>query len=78
MKAPAVQGVEKLLTMNDVAMLIDRPVRFVREKLIRTGVLPHVMFGGNSVRIRPADYSKMIEKGATGFGSAKPSSRFRG
>jgi excisionase family DNA binding protein len=70
------QGDEFLLTVEDVAKRIGKPVRFVREKLIKTGDLPHIKFGGNSIRIRPEEYRKYLDRGLTGFKHASPSGRW--
>ena len=70
-----VRGVERLLTENDIAILIGRPVRWVREKLLKTKILPSVKFGGNSYRVQMRHYVEMLDKGKTGFNHAPPSGR---
>ncbi len=70
-----VKGVDTLLTPEDIAQIIQRPVRWVREKLIEPGILKTVSFGGNSKRVRPRDWEAFLEKGQTGYRHAAPSGR---
>lgn len=72
-----IRGMDKLLTLDDVAEIIGKPTRWVRDKLIKTSVLPSVKFGGNSIRIRPADLEKMLARGTTGYTHAQPSGAYR-
>lgn len=68
---PVVKSSDRLLNQNDVAILIGRPVRWVREKLFKTGVLRSVRFGANEWRTKREWLDAMIERGATGFKNAK-------
>ena len=68
-----IKGCERLLTAEEVAALIGKPVRFVREELLKPGVLKGKKFGGNSWRIPPRAFRDFIEKGETGFRHAAPS-----
>jgi hypothetical protein len=70
-----VKGFDRMLSPADIAIVIGRPVRWVREKLIKTGVIASLKFGGNSVRVRADDFRTYLDKGATGFRNAKPSGR---
>ena len=65
-----------MLTPEDISAIIQRPVRFVREKLLKTGVLRSVKFGASGYRVRPQDFTAMIDRGATGFNNARPSGRW--
>ena len=56
-----------MLTPEDIAIIIQRPVRWVREKLFQTGVLRSVRFGANEWRTKREWFEAMLEKGATGF-----------
>lgn len=72
-----VKGIDQLLTPEDIAVLIKRPVRFVREKLLKPhGVLKSVKFGGNSYRVRPVDFAEFLAKGQTGFRGSRSSGRW--
>lgn len=68
-----VKGLEVMLTAEDVAEVVRKPVRFVREKLLKTGSLKGVKLGGNSWRVDPAAFREWQERGATGFRFARPS-----
>ena len=52
-----IKGIEKMLTPSDVATLIDRPVRFVLRRLIKTGVLKAKRITSREYRIRPQDFA---------------------
>ena len=62
-----VKGVEKLLTQEDIAEVLAVNVRFVREQLIQTGLIPSFSLGPRSYRVRPRDLQVYIEKGCPGF-----------
>lgn len=68
-----VKGIEAMLTAEEVAALLKRPARFVREKLLKTGVLKGVRLGGNCWRVDPAEYRDFVARGVTGFRFARPS-----
>ena len=63
----AVKGIEPMLTQEDIAMVIDKPVRWVREHLLATGVLDSACFGGNSYRVTQATFRRWLDKGCPGF-----------
>lgn len=65
--APRVNPSDRLLSPNDIAILIGRPVRWVREKLFKTGVLRSVRFGANGWMTKREWFEAFLEKGATGF-----------
>lgn len=67
--AKTVKGIEPMLTQEDIAQVIDKPVRWVRENLLATGVLESACFGGNSYRVQPAVFRKWCERGCPGFKS---------
>lgn len=67
-----VKGLDPLLTIRDVALLAGKPERFMRN-LIKSGALRAIKLGGNSWRIQPAEWTRFLEKGATGFRHARPS-----
>ena len=62
-----INGFDMMLTVAEVAAIIRKPARFVREQLIRPGILKAIKFGGNSYRIRPSDLARMLETGPAGF-----------
>lgn len=68
-----VKGIAVMLTAEDVAEVLRKPVRFVREKLLKTGSLPSVKLGGNSWRVDPDAFRAWQARGATGFRFAKGS-----
>ncbi len=72
-----VKGVDKMLDQNDVAMVIGKPVRWVREHLLKTRLLRAVKMGGNSWRIRPEDLERLIERGNLGFNSSPSSGSYQ-
>ncbi len=61
------------LEIEDVAARLKKPARWVREKLIKTGLLKSFKLGGNSVRITEEAYRNFIHAGQTGFRHATPS-----
>jgi hypothetical protein len=65
--ARAVKGIEPMLTQEDIAQVIDKPVRWVREHLLATGILEAACFGGNSYRVTQATFRKWLDKGCPGF-----------
>lgn len=73
--ASKVKGIDKMLTQEDVAAIISRPVRWVREQLLSTGVLKSTKFGAREYRIRPIDLTDLVARGNAGFRSTKPSKR---
>lgn len=68
-----VKGIAVMLTAEEVAEVLRKPVRFVREKLLKTGSLPGVKLGGNSWRVDPERFREWQARGATGFRFAKGS-----
>ena len=76
--AGTVMGVAPMLTPEDVGRLIGKSGRFVRERLLKTGALRGVRFGGNCWRVRVEDYERMVATGATGARHARPSGGRRG
>lgn len=68
-----IKGFWQFLTINDVAIIIQRPVRYVREELVKTGILPAKKMGGNSWRIVPEDFEAWKRSGVTGARFARPS-----
>ena len=69
-RKPSVKGVEALLTVNDLALLMQKPTRFVRS-LIKSGALRGIKLGGNSWRVTRAEWDRFISKGATGGGEER-------
>lgn len=69
---PLVKGFDPLLTVGDLAVLMSKPTRFVL-KLIKTGALRGIKLGGNSWRVRPEEWRRFTECGATGYRHARPS-----
>lgn len=59
-------GVERLLAPEDVAEVIQRPVRYVRERLLNSGELPAVRFGKRGWRVRRADLDEWLKRKAKG------------
>lgn len=64
-RRPTIKGVAPLLTVNDLALLMNKPTRFVRG-LIKSGALKAIKLGGNSWRVTPAEFDRFVAKGATG------------
>ena len=58
---------EPLLTPEDIAIAIKRPVRWVREHLLKTGKLRCMRFSATCWRVRREDFEALVEKGAPGF-----------
>jgi excisionase family DNA binding protein len=75
-RKPTVKGVEALLTVNDLALLMQKPTRFVRS-LIKSGALRGIKLGGNSWRVTRAEWDRFISEGATGHRFARPSGGVR-
>lgn len=69
----SVRGFERLLTLAEVAQVLRRPVRYVREQLVAPGILPAKKLGGNSWRVRPEVFRRWLEAGETGSRFARPS-----
>ena len=76
MKKPKVKGFDPLLTVNDLSLLMGKPTRFVLG-LIKSGAIKAVKLGGNFWRVRPEEWTRFVEKGATGFRHARPSGGIR-
>lgn len=72
-----VKGIACLLDVGEVARVLGRPERWVREQLLKTGLLRSVRLGGNSFRVRPCDLSEWIECNV-GTRHVAGSSRWRG
>lgn len=62
-----VKGFERWLTQEDIALVLGMSVRWVRENLLKTSVLPCTPFGPNSYRVRPADFRHWQDNGCPGF-----------
>ncbi|HRR33986.1 MAG TPA: helix-turn-helix domain-containing protein [Kiritimatiellia bacterium] len=75
-RRPTIKGVAPLLTVNDLALLMNKPTRFVRG-LIKSGALKAIKLGGNSWRVTPAEFDRFVAKGATGYRHAAPSGGVR-
>lgn len=52
-----IKGIDNMLTLQDVAALIGKPIRFVRERLVNTGVLKAKRITSRDYRIRPQDFA---------------------
>ena len=65
-------GVEVLMDPGQVAIVLGRPVRWVRESLLKPGLLRSVRLGGNSWRVRPSELARWIESNH-GFRHSRPS-----
>ena len=76
MQKPKVKGFDPLLTVNDLSLLMGKPTRFVLG-LIKSGAIKAIKLGGNSWRVRPEEWTRFVEKGATGFRHARPSGGIR-
>lgn len=68
----SVRGVECLLDPGQVATVLGRPVRWVREQLLQTGVLRSCRLGGNSYRVAPSELREFIARGH-GWRHSRPS-----
>lgn len=72
-----VKGFDQMLFVEDVAIILRRPVRWVRENLINSGVLPSIRIGGNSVRIKPSAFEKFMDNQNNGFRSTQSSGSYQ-
>lgn len=66
-KARDVKGFERMMTQEDISLVVEKPVRWVREHLLVTGVIKSVRFGGASYRVRPEVFRAWLDKGCPGF-----------
>ena len=64
---------EELMTLDEVAGTLRKPVRWVRERLIKPRLLRCVRLGGNSVRVEPAALREFVAGGGRGFVAARGS-----
>ena len=70
----SVKGFEQFLTPEDIAVLLQRPVRYVRESLLIPKIIRATKTGGNSCRVHPDDYRRWISSGCpTGCKFSRPS-----
>ena len=67
--------IPELVDQYDVARILKKPVRFVREKLFKTKKLPAFKAGGNSWRLRLDLLLAAIDSGDLGLESEKASGR---
>lgn len=69
-----VKGFEQFLSSEDIAFLLQKPVRYVREQLLVSKIIKATKAGGNSWRIVPDDFRRWIAAGCpTGSRFARPS-----
>jgi hypothetical protein len=64
-----------MLTVNDLSC--SWASRRGLSRLIKSGAIKAVKLGGNSWRVRPEEWTRFVEKGATGFRHARPSGGIR-
>jgi len=69
----SIKGCERLLTVKDLSELIGKPTGWIRENLLKPGILKGKKFGGNSWRVSPDVFREFIRKGETGFKHARAS-----
>lgn len=72
-QAVEVKGFRRMLTLEEIAVILKRPVRYVRESLVKPGIIPAKKLGGNSYRVRPEAFETWLESGPTGAKFAPPS-----
>jgi len=69
-----VKGFEQFLTPEDIAFLLQRPVRYVRESLLIPRIIRATKTGGNSWRVDPDEYRRWKAQGCpTGAKHSAPS-----
>ena len=61
-QAKTVMGVECLLDAGQVAMVLGRSTRWVRDALLKTGKLKALRLGAYSYRVRPSDLQSWIDE----------------
>ncbi len=61
MTTKVIKGCEEMLTPEEVATLIKRPVRYVIRQLIKSGVLQAKKTSAREYRIRPVDFRRWQE-----------------
>ena len=57
----AIKGIEKMLTPQEIAILINRPARFVLRNLIKSGALKAKKITSREYRVRPCDLERWME-----------------
>lgn len=69
-----IKSFEQFLTPEDIASLLQRPVRYVRESLLLTKVIRATKTGGNSWRVDPDEWRRWRAAGCpTGARFSRPS-----
>lgn len=58
--------IKKLLTQEDIAVILCRPVRWVRENLLATGIIKSVRLGKSSYRVSPDVFDEWVKLGCPG------------
>jgi len=76
--ATVIKGCEKMLTAKEVSEVLGKPVKWVRDELLCTGILKGIKLGGNSWRVRPSELNRYTGSSATGFKHETPSGRWHG
>ena len=77
MMTKTIKGIERLMTAQEVAEVLRRPLEWVRENLLKTGVLEASKIGGNSWRVKPSVLQKFIDGGFNGFRNIEPSGMWK-
>ncbi len=57
----SIKGCEQLLTPNEVAVLLQLPVRYVVRNLIKSGALKAKRISAREYRIRPCDFTAFVD-----------------
>lgn len=69
-----IKGIDPMCTIADLAQIMDRPKRWVREKIVNGRLIPQAA-GGNAARFRPLDVKAWIDKGCPGLRNLQTSGR---
>jgi len=67
------KGFEWMLTVKDIAKILGKTDRWVKDEMIKPKAVRWIKVGGNGHRVYPASFRAWLDKGATGFNSAEPS-----
>lgn len=62
-----VKGVDRMLTQEDIAIILQRPVRWVRQSLLGAGIIKSARIG-HSFIVKRTVFEAWVDKGCPGFG----------
>lgn len=67
-----IKGLERLVTVSDLAQIMQRPKRWVRAVIVNGRLIP-TLTGGNSPRFAPFEVKQWIDRGCPGLRQLRPS-----